>query len=326
MTVSLFFQKQTFVEIIQNRIEICEANECVRLMFGKEDGFEGILVDKFGELIVVSIFNPLFFTNEDLILEILENTLNLRKILIRVKKEQSSEDSAGFFYVKSATLDFAEKFLAQEKGMTFEIRCQPENGFGIYLDACSVREKVHEISRGLHVLNLFSYTCAFGVAASLGGALSVTNVDPNKDYLSWGKVNAALNHTDFKVIPDTAQKFLERHLRRLDKGTGIRFDLIVLDPPAFGVGRGADRLLRLLWPQFLSAIKSIAPRYLIIMCNDKYFRTRKNFEEMLRTSLGDVFNFSQIPYFPATRILPGGNQADGFYLEPAAWLGSSTLI
>ena len=59
---------------------------------------------------------------------------------------------------------------------------------------------MREAARGQRVLNLFSYTGAFGVAAAAGGAAEVTNVDPNRDYLAWSLRNAALNGVKMRVL------------------------------------------------------------------------------------------------------------------------------
>ena len=184
---------------------------------------------------------------------------------------------------------------------------------------------MREISSGAHVLNLFSYTCAFGVAAALGKAASVTNIDPNRDYLAWGKANAALNKIEFRVLPDTAQEFLGKHLRRLERGTAMHFDVVIVDPPAFGVGRGAERLLRLLWPQMFSAIIQMKPRHVVLMCNDKYFRTRKNFEEMVQGELGEIYSFETLPQAQKTRTRVHEARVDLFYSEPTVLLGKLSL-
>ncbi len=96
---------------------------------------------------------------------------------------------------------------------------------------------MREAARGQRVLNLFSYTGAFGVAAAAGGAAEVTNVDPNRDYLAWSLRNAALNGVKMRVLPDTAQDHLAKHLRRLARNPEQgRYDLVIVESAGFRSG------------------------------------------------------------------------------------------
>ena len=129
-----------------------------------------------------------------------------------------------------------------ERGLRFEIGVDPAHDFGIFLDAAKARAFVRQAARGQRVLNLFSYTGAFGVAAAAGGATDVVNVDPNREYLAWSLRNAALNGVSMRVLPDTAQDHLAKHLRRLARDPArANYDLVIVDSPAFGVGRGNEQ-------------------------------------------------------------------------------------
>lgn len=138
-----------------------------------------------------------------------------------------------------------EPFVADENGLRFEVR--PAGGVGLYLDQRLQRSWVRETSRGRRVLNLFSYTGGFSVAASAGGAREVVSVDASKSMLNWSRVNHALN--DLAPGPHLcrdALKFLEKC---------EPFDLIICDPPAFArtdggvfkLDRELDKLLKLLF-------------------------------------------------------------------------------
>ena len=190
---------------------------------------------------------------------------------------------------------------------------------------------MREAARGQRVLNLFSYTGAFGVAAAAGGAADVTNVDPNRDYLAWSLRNAALNGVKMRVLPDTAQDHLAKHLRRLARNPEhANYDLVIVDPPAFGVGRGNERVLRLLWPDLFASLRTMTPRQLVLMSNDKAFRSRQDFGELVQAQLGDLYRFDRLgthftpddlaadrPTLPWT---PGGE--DPYYVEPVVLAGT----
>ncbi len=103
---------------------------------------------------------------------------------------------------------------------------------GLFIDQRDNREKVRRMAAGARVLNLFSYTCSFTVAAALGGARETVSVDLSGRYLAWGRENLALNQ-----LASEAHRFIRADaadtLRRA-RARGERFDLVVLDPPSFG--------------------------------------------------------------------------------------------
>lgn len=119
----------------------------------------------------------------------------------------------------------------EENGMIFRVKLGEGLMTGLFNDQRDNRKWVKEHSAGKKVLNLFSYTCSFGIAAALGGAKAVTNVDVSKNYLNWGKENHKLNNLevtkDSFVVSD-----VRRFLKRCEKDK-LLFDLIVLDPPSF---------------------------------------------------------------------------------------------
>ncbi len=124
-----------------------------------------------------------------------------------------------------------EAVVAVEQGMKFEIR--PANGLsvGLYVDAREARAWVFANALRRTVLNLFSYTCGFGVAARLGGAARAVNIDLSRKVLDWGEANYALNGLSVEKRDFIAGDTFE-WLKRFEK-KGERFDLVVLDPPSF---------------------------------------------------------------------------------------------
>ena len=127
-----------------------------------------------------------------------------------------------------------EPFEAMENGMRFWIDFTAGYSQGIFLDQRENRAESRKRARGLRVLNCFAYTCAFGVAAALGGAETV-NIDLSKRYLDWGRRNYELNGIEtagHEFIYGEAQNWLERFARK-----GRRFDLVILDPPTFSRDR-----------------------------------------------------------------------------------------
>jgi 23S rRNA (cytosine1962-C5)-methyltransferase len=126
-----------------------------------------------------------------------------------------------------------EPFGVEEAGLAFEIDFQVGHS-GLFLDQRLNRGKLRSLARGGMLLNTFSYTCAFGVAAAKGGAATV-NLDLSRNYLNWGKRNYELNQidlSDHEFLYGDVFDWLGRFKRRRRK-----FDLIILDPPTFSRDR-----------------------------------------------------------------------------------------
>jgi 23S rRNA (cytosine1962-C5)-methyltransferase len=214
-----------------------------------------------------------------------------------------------------------ERLEGVEDGLKFEIGTDVRHDFGIFTDARAARALVRSEAAGHHVLNLFAYTCGFGLASLQGGAASVCNVDPDKDYLAWGKRNAAANGMDFRVIPDTAQAFLRRAVRRKEARGSGEFDFVIADPPAFGVGRDADRLLRLFWPEMAQLLVALSPSKMVLLFNDKYFRERTSVESFVAERFGTNYEASWINARDCGNALGAvcaAYEDDPYYLTPRA--------
>ncbi len=124
-----------------------------------------------------------------------------------------------------------EEVVVEEHGVKYLVK--PTSGLtvGLFLDMRDVRRWLRAAAHEASVLNLFAYTCSFGVCAALGGASRVVNVDLSKSYLEWGKANYALNGCaaeDRDFIFGDAFDWLRRFQRR-----GERFDVVIVDPPSF---------------------------------------------------------------------------------------------
>jgi 23S rRNA (cytosine1962-C5)-methyltransferase len=312
---------------------VSAGTDCVRLSAGLPDGLPGLVVDRFGPLVVaVDYAGP---TAEGLTARALIDVV--RSVFLEhhvVAKARAAADGTNkFVTVQESGAGVSSPLIATERGLRFEIGVDPAHDFGLYLDAAKARLFVRDAARGQRVLNLFSYTGAFGVAAAAGGAADVANVDPNRDYLAWSLRNAALNDVAMRVLPDTAQAHLARHLRRLARNPEhANYDLVIVDPPAFGVGRGSERVLRLLWPELFASLRTMTPRQVVLMSNDKAFRSRQSFAELVQAELGELYRFVRLgthltaddlaaerptlPWRPAVE--------DPYYVEPVVLAGTLT--
>ena len=289
---------------------LADADECVRVLAGAGDGAPGVIVDRFGRFAVATVYDPGLAGDAPALGASVSEALGGAPVLVRAREDD------GFSVSWSAGPEARpDSFVSTEAGLRFEVRADPRHDFGLYLDGRAARAWVRAGAGGARVLNLFAYTCGFGVAAAAGGAAGVTNVDPSRDYLTWGRRNAALNGFDFRVIPDTAQAYLARLVRRMGRGAEAGVDILVVDPPAFGVGRGDARVLRKAWPDILDATRAIAPGRAVMCCNDRWLRERRDFAGMVGDGLGSGWDVSVLPQdLTATGADPEAR--DPWYLPP----------
>ncbi|HEY6458866.1 MAG TPA: class I SAM-dependent methyltransferase, partial [Polyangiaceae bacterium] len=125
-----------------------------------------------------------------------------------------------------------EPLAVVEEGMCLLVRLGDGLSTGVFLDQRANRRRVRELARGASVANLFAYTCAFTLAAALGGAKRTVSVDASAAALERGRENLAhagvLESGDHAFVADDAFAWLARAARK-----GERFDLVVLDPPSY---------------------------------------------------------------------------------------------
>ncbi len=122
-----------------------------------------------------------------------------------------------------------QEFAVMEYGHHFLINLTDYLDTGLFLDHRATRRLIGERADGKRVLNLFAYTCSFGVYAATGGAERVDNVDLSNTYLDWGRRNFRAN----QLSPEQHGFLRADALQWLAAASGKTYDLIVLDPPTF---------------------------------------------------------------------------------------------
>ena len=120
-----------------------------------------------------------------------------------------------------------------ENGIKFKLSLLSNQNSGYFPDMKKGREFVRANAKDKRVLNLFSYTCGFSLAAKLGGASEVVNVDMSKSALSMGKSNHSLNAIEPRGVSYLPYNILKSFGALKRKGP---YDLIIIDPPSFQKG------------------------------------------------------------------------------------------
>jgi 23S rRNA (cytosine1962-C5)-methyltransferase len=129
--------------------------------------------------------------------------------------------------------ELPEFVYAIENGMKFRLNLLSNRNSGYFPDMKNGRKFVMDNAKDKSVLNLFSYTCAFSIAAKKGSAKSVSNIDMSKGALSTGRANHHLNDIETRGVSFLPYNILKSFSRIKKKGP---YDLIIIDPPTFQKG------------------------------------------------------------------------------------------
>lgn len=154
-----------------------------------------------------------------------------------------------------------EALVASENGLQYHIRMGKTQNTGLFLDMANGRQWVRENSSGCNVLNLFSYTCGFSVAALDGGAEQIVNVDMAKGALSIGRDNHRLNNQDLNRVQFQGLDIFKSWGRIRKHGP---YDLLISDPPSFQ--KGSVNIQRDYYKIISRIPQLVKPGGLVLLC------------------------------------------------------------
>jgi 23S rRNA (cytosine1962-C5)-methyltransferase len=199
-----------------------------RLVYGESDGLPGLVIDRYGSACVVQIGTAGMEKLKLGIQQALEQVLHCEALLF--KNDSAARELEGLpSYVEAATGSFDELGQILEDGLEFRAPLAQGQKTGWFFDQAANRRALSKyVRRGARVLDVFSYVGAWGVRAAQGGAREVLCVDSSAAALEMAVSNAERNKTKVVAVRGDAFDVLE------DMGKkGARFDLVVIDPPAF---------------------------------------------------------------------------------------------
>lgn len=189
--------------------------------------------------------------------------------------------------------DLPDSWIAKEGPLQFEFRSNTGSSSGLFLDQRANRRWVQSVSQGLRVLNLFSYTGGFSVAAARGMAQDVVTVDTSGPALEWSKTNFQLNKLDpskFEFFKADSFFFLDRTAFK-----GRVFDLVICDPPSFS--RGPERVFKIEkdYGRLIEQLVSVtAPGGRILFSTNYEGWAAREFQDLM-AQMALKWNLTQVP-------------------------------
>ena len=211
-----------------------------RVIFGEADFLPGLVADKYGDVLVIQSLALGIDRFKGQIVAALKELMEQDGIRIRgvyersdakVREQEGMERFKGFFGEP-----FDTKVEIEENGVRYFVDVAEGQKTGFFLDQKYNRKAIWPLCRGARVLDCFTHTGSFALNAGLAGAAHVTGVDASELGVAQAKENAALNHLEDRVEFVCADVFdLLPELER----EGERYDLVILDPPAFTKSRNS---------------------------------------------------------------------------------------
>ena len=247
----------------KNRLD-AESTNCYRLVHGEGDGLPGLIIDYYDGVCVLQAHSVGMFRAKKQISDALKAVYGSALKAVYDKSSGTAPFKAG--------LELVDGYLYKAQGFDDQSQVVLENGHkfivnwsegqktGFFLDQRENRALVGRMAAGRRVLNLFCYTGGFSIYALAGGALHVDSVDSSAKALSLVDRNVALNGFDASMN----ESFCTDAIDFLRNCPQDKYDLIIVDPPAFAKHRGVLRnALRAYQRLNAAAIAKVAPGGLI---------------------------------------------------------------
>ncbi|HXP01767.1 MAG TPA: class I SAM-dependent methyltransferase [Luteibacter sp.] len=215
---------------IQLREPLNRATDAMRLVNGESDGLPGLIVDRYGDVLVMQLLAAGPDHWRDVLCNELQELTGATAIYERSDADVRELEGLP---MRSGLLRGELPPITEitENGLRYRVDVAGGQKTGFYLDQRANRQRIGELARDADVLNCFCYTGGFSLACLRGGARSVLSVDSSRDALEAARINLGLND-----LPAERAEWMEDDvfhcLRRLRDG-GRSYDLIVLDPPKF---------------------------------------------------------------------------------------------
>ena len=269
---------------------------CCRIIFGEADGFPGLTVDRFSDLLVTQTLSIGMERVKDIIFPALVELLRqdgqeIRGIFERndvaIRELEGMAQNKGWYVLPGETPPKSPVTEIRENGVYYAVDVENGQKTGFFLDQKYNRLAVARLAKGKRVLDCFTHTGSFALNAALGGAAHVTAVDVSASAIEMARQNARRNGLEDRMDFITADVF--DLLPELAAQGKAPYDFIILDPPAFTKSRKTvDSAQRGYKEINLRALKLLPRGGYFATASCSHFMPSELFVKMLRSAALDA--------------------------------------
>ena len=266
---------------------------CCRVIFGEADGFPGLTVDRFSDLLVTQTLSVGMERLKDTLFPILAEVLHadgqkIDGIFERndaaIRALEGMAQGKGWYPLPGETPPASPITEICENGIYYAVDVENGQKTGFFLDQKYNRRAVARLAKGRRVLDCFTHTGSFALNAARGGAAHVTAVDVSESAVAMAEANAKRNGLEGRMDFVCADVF--DLLPTLKKGD---YDFIILDPPAFTKSRKtAERAEKGYKEINLRALRALPRGGYFATASCSHFMPSAQFERMLRSAALDA--------------------------------------
>ena len=265
------------------RRQLCDPDSC-RLIYSESDFLPGLVVDKYADILVLQSLSLGIERIKDMIADLLMEVVQPAGIWERsdvpVRRLEGMEQTTGL--LRGEVPDLVEM---KENGVIFGVDVKNGQKTGFFLDQKENRAAIAPLCPGARVLDCFCHNGSFSLHAAKYGAKSVLGVDISEEALEVARENARRNGLDNVTFEDHNCFDLLRELT----DAGEKYDLVILDPPAFTKNKAAlQSALRGYKEINLRGLKLVRPGGYLVTCSCSQHVLTEMFQDMVNQAARDA--------------------------------------
>ena len=269
--------------------------DACRIIFGEADAFPGLTVDKFRDLLSVQVLSVGMERIQDILLPALVKLLRadgfaIRGVFLRndvaLREKEGLPQGKGWYPLPGEEPPQSAVTEITENGVKYLVDVENGQKTGFFLDQKYNRLAIQRLCKGKRVLDCFTHTGSFALNAGIAGASEVLGVDASELGVAQAAENAALNGLSDRVRFVAADVFdLLPELER----QGEKFDVVILDPPAFTKSRNSVKNAVKGYREInLRGMKLVKDGGYLATCSCSHFMTPELFAKTIREAAGNV--------------------------------------
>ena len=301
-------------------------SRCCRIIFGEADGFPGLTVDRFERVLVAQVLSLGMERIKERVLPLLVRILREDGQVIRGVYERNDAalrtlegmaQGKGWLVLPGEAAPEGTAEDITENGIRYTVDFENGQKTGFFLDQKYNRLAIQRLCKGKKVLDCFTHTGSFALNAGISGAASVLGVDASELGVAQARENAKLNGLSDRVTFQCADVF--DLLPELEQ-KGEKFDVVILDPPAFTKSRSSIKNAVKGYREInLRGMKLVKDGGYLATCSCSHFMDPELFTKTIREAAANVHKrLRQVEYRTQAADHPilwtGGEQAS-YYLK-----------